>query len=221
VVASLIPEQVYAAIHRAAAQLMHVEVFLIVLRDEDQEDLIPVYFMDRNGPVKVDLMPPYQDLNAHLAATGKSIMVNSPEDWVSLALEGKVDIDSSILAVPLRLGGRVFGMLSCQSYRQREYTREDLDALNTLANQAAIAIENAKLFEETQRRLAELTFLSQIIAITATENDLTVALNLICAELAQFLNVSEVSFALLNSQLTMAQVIAEYHDADRREILGK
>jgi signal transduction histidine kinase/CheY-like chemotaxis protein len=221
VVASLIPEQVYAAIHRAAAQLMHVEVFLIVLRDEDQEDLIPVYFMDRTGPVKEDLMPPYQDLNAHLAATGKSIMVNSPDDWVSLALEGKVDIDSSILAVPLRLGGRVFGMLFCQSYRQREYTREDLDALNTLANQAAIAIENAKLFEETQRRLAELTFLSQIIAITATENDLTVALNLICAELAQFLNVSEVSFALLNSQLTMAQVIAEYHAADRREILGK
>jgi GAF domain-containing protein len=221
VVASLIPEQVYAAIHRAAAQLMHVDVFLIVLQDEDQEDLIPVYFMDRNGPVKTDLIPVYQELSAHITATGESLLINSHEDLANLSLEDSADTESSILAVPLRLGGRVFGMLSCQSYRLREYTREDLDALNTLANQASIAIENARLFEETQTRLAELTFLSQIIAITATENDLTVALSLICTELAQFLQVSEVSFALLNSQLTMAQVIAEYHDSDRPEILGK
>ena len=138
-----------------------------------------------------------------------------------LNLRETCDIDHSTLAVPLRLGGNMFGMMSCQNYRSRQYSREDLETLNTLANQAAIAIENARLFEETQQRLAELTFLSQIIAITATENDLTVALNLICSELAQFLQVSEVSFALLNSQLTMAQVIAEYHDPDRPEILGK
>ncbi|GAF79489.1 unnamed protein product, partial [marine sediment metagenome] len=37
VVASLIPEQVFAAIHRAAAQLMYVDVFLIALMDERQK----------------------------------------------------------------------------------------------------------------------------------------------------------------------------------------
>ena len=127
----------------------------------------------------------------------------------------------SILAVPLRLGGKIFGVLSCHSPRLRDYSQDDLETLNTLANQAAIAIENARLFEETQQRLAELTFLSQIIAITATENDLTIALSLICEELAHHFNVPEVSFALLNSQLSLAQVIAAYHDADRPEECGR
>jgi GAF domain-containing protein/CheY-like chemotaxis protein len=223
VISSLIPEQVYAAIHRAAAQLMRVEVFLIVLRDEAQQDMIPVYFMDQNGPVNAEAMPVYRSLCERIIAGGESVVINGREDISRLGLKDAsvADADRSILAVPLRLGGNVFGLLACQSFRLREYTKEDLDTLNTLANQAAIAIENARLFQETQHRLAELTFLSQIIAITATENDLTIALSLICSELAQFLQVAEVSFALLDSQLTMAQVIAEYHDADRPEILGK
>jgi len=223
VVASLIPDQVYAAIHRAAAQLMYIEVFLIVLRDEDQQDLFPVYIMDRKGPVQAESLTAYQSLSSYITTTGKSLLINNRQELGNLGLDVLTSIDAelSILAVPLRLGGKVFGMLSCQSYRPQEYSEDDLDTLNTLANQAAIAIENARLFEETEHRLAELTFLSQIIAITATENDLTVALSLICSELAKFLQVPEVSFALLNSQLTMAQVIAEYHDAERPEILGK
>jgi GAF domain-containing protein/CheY-like chemotaxis protein len=223
VVASLIPERVYAAIHRAAAQLLHVDAFLIILQEDDQEDFVPVYYMDRNGPVKPDSGPSFKQLSENILETGESILIKGQEELISLGLinDSEPVADYSVLAVPLRLGGNMFGILSCQNYRPRQYSSEDLDLLNMLANQAAIAIENARLFEETQHRLAELTFLSQIIAITATENDLTVALNLICSELAQFLKVSEVSFALLNSQLTMAQVIAEYHDADRPDILGK
>jgi len=120
----------------------------------------------------------------------------------------------------MRLGGKVFGMLSCQSYRPGTYTQEDLQTLSTLANQAAIAIENARLFEETQRRLGEIIFLSQIIAITATENDLSAALNRICAELAHFFQAPEVFFALFNAQFTTAQIIAEYHTPDRPNSLG-
>jgi GAF domain-containing protein/CheY-like chemotaxis protein len=223
VVASLIPERVYAAIHRAAAQLLHIDAFLIVLQDEDQEEFIPVYIMDTSGPVNTDTGFPYQQLSEHIAQSGESIILKGREDMAGLVIktDSGSEVDQSILAVPLRLGGNMFGMLSCQNYRPGQYSTEDLEILNTLANQAAIAIENARLFEETQHRLAELTFLSQIIAITATENDLSVALNLICSELAQFLQVSEVSFALLNSQLTMAQVIAEYHDTGRPDILGK
>ncbi len=223
VVASLIPERVYAAIHRAAAQLLHIDVFLIVLQDENQEDLIPVYIMDRTGPVQADSGIPYQHLSKYVAETGESLIIKDREEFSDqgIKFDSGADADHSLLAVPLRLGDNIFGMLSCVNYRLQQYSNEDLEILNMLANQAAIAIENARLFEETQRRLAELTFLSEIIAITATENDLSVALSLICSELAQFLQVSEVSFALLNSQLTMAQVIAEYHDSDRPEILGK
>ena len=222
VVASLIPDQVFAAIHRAAAQLMNIDLFLIALRDEAQ-NLAPVYFRDRNGPASDESLPITMLISAHVFANGDSLLINNRRELNGLGISIREDDAAvqSLLAVPLRLGGRVFGALSCYSPRLRDYSQEDLETLNTLANQAGIAIENARLFDETQQRLAELTFLSQIIAITATENDLTIALSLICEELAHYLDVPEVSFALLNSQLSLAQVIAAYHDADRPEVLGK
>ncbi|MFN2263161.1 MAG: GAF domain-containing protein [Anaerolineales bacterium] len=223
IVASLIPAQVFAAVHQAAAQLMFVDGFLIALLGDDHQDLSPVYFRDRNGRVSGDLIPAVLDICSRVSTTGDPVLINSRKDLKDLEISAESDDDvlQSILAVPLRVGGKLFGVVSCQSRRLREYSPDDLEILNTLANQAAIAIENARLFEETQQRLAELTLLSQIIAITATENDLTIALGLICQELAQFLEVPEVSFSLLNSELSLAQVIAEYHTPERPDILGK
>lgn len=222
VVASLIPDEVYSAIHRAAAQLMTTETFLITLMDEARQMIQPVYFVEKDKPVFADPIPAERGLSGHVIATGQPLLVNDLDELEQIDIVHAGDIESSrsVLAVPMRLGGKIFGVLSCQSYQPYAYNQDDLQTLKTLANQAAIAIENARLFAETQRRLGELTFLSQIIAITATENDLSVALSHICSELAHFLQAPEVVFALLNSQLTSAQVIAEYHDPDRPESLG-
>jgi len=222
VVASLIPEQVYSAIHRAAAQLVTTETFLISMVDESGQMIHPVYFVEKDRPVLVEPIPVQRGLSGHVIATGKALLVNDLDelDKIDIVHVGDPESSRSVLAVPMQLGGKIFGVLSCQSYQPRAYSEDDLQTLKTLANQAAIAIANARLFAETQRRLAELTFLSQIISITATENDLTVALNRICYELAHFLQAPEVDFALLNSQLTSAQVIAEYHDPDRPISLG-
>jgi GAF domain-containing protein/ActR/RegA family two-component response regulator len=222
VVASLIPEQVYSAIHRATAQLMPTETFLITLLDETGQMIHPVYFVEKDIPVFAEPIPVERGLSGYVIATGNSLLVNDLDelDKIDIVHAGNPETSRSVLAVPMRLGGKIFGVLSCQSYRPRVYNEDDLQTLKTLANQAAIAIGNARLFAETQRRLAELTFISQIIAITATENDLTVALNRICSELAHFLQAPEVDFALLNSQLTSAQIIAEYHDPDRPQSLG-
>jgi GAF domain-containing protein/CheY-like chemotaxis protein len=222
VVASLVPEQVYTAVHQAAAQLMTAEVFVIVLLEKGGQQLVPVYFVDQGRLINADPIPPNRGLSGHILSTGEAMLIDDAGELrsVDIVHGGEEEQVRSLLAVPLRLGGRVFGMLSCQSYRLRAYNQEDLQTLVTLGNQAAVAIENARLFEETQQRLAEITFLSQIIGITATENDLSVALNQICSELAHFFRVPEVRFSLLNSQLTAAQIIAEYQAAGRPESIG-
>lgn len=61
----------------------------------------------------------------------------------------------SEMALPLRLGTRVTGSLDVQSTLSRAFTEEDVSALTTLADQIAIAIENARLFEESQVALNE------------------------------------------------------------------
>jgi GAF domain-containing protein len=56
----------------------------------------------------------------------------------------------SELALPLSVGGRTFGALDAQSTQEAAFTEEDVAVLSTLADQIVIAIENARLFAQTQ-----------------------------------------------------------------------
>ena len=61
----------------------------------------------------------------------------------------------SELALPLKLQEKTIGVLDMHSDKQIAFTNEDIDTLNLLAGQIAVTIQNARLFEETQRALLE------------------------------------------------------------------
>lgn len=61
----------------------------------------------------------------------------------------------SEMAIPLRVAGAVIGALDVQSTETNAFSQDDVHVLTTLANQIAIAIENARLFGETKRALDE------------------------------------------------------------------
>ena len=87
------------------------------------------------------------------------LMVNPIPGSVHFGEEEEV---RSILAVPLRLGEKVIGMLSVQSYKPYAYTEENQVTLEMLAAHAAVAIENARLYAETLQRLKELEAVNHI-----------------------------------------------------------
>jgi GAF domain-containing protein/HAMP domain-containing protein len=62
----------------------------------------------------------------------------------------------SEMAVPLTLRGEIQGVLDVQSLEGNAFTDEDVEVLQTLADQVAVAIENARLVEESQRTLRQL-----------------------------------------------------------------
>jgi len=62
----------------------------------------------------------------------------------------------SEMALPLKIGNRVIGALDVQSMEQSAFHDEDIDLLSTLADQVAVAIENARLISETKKALDEL-----------------------------------------------------------------
>jgi len=66
----------------------------------------------------------------------------------------------SEVALPLRISGRVIGALDVQSMQPNAFSKEDVDTLTILADQVAIAIENARLFSESSAALiaTEKTF---------------------------------------------------------------
>jgi len=61
----------------------------------------------------------------------------------------------SEMALALKSGGRVVGALDVQSTATAAFTEEDIQMLSLLASQVSLAIENARLFDEARRALAE------------------------------------------------------------------
>jgi GAF domain-containing protein/CheY-like chemotaxis protein len=73
----------------------------------------------------------------------------------------------AFLGVPLRVGERVIGALDFRAKGARQFTEEDVQLAAAFADQAAIAIENARLYEAAERsaaRLKRLNALSQVVA---------------------------------------------------------
>jgi len=60
------------------------------------------------------------------------------------------------LAIPLKLGNKIIGALDVQSTQRDSFPPDQVTALQTLADQITIAIENARLYEESQRLLADI-----------------------------------------------------------------
>jgi GAF domain-containing protein/HAMP domain-containing protein len=65
----------------------------------------------------------------------------------------------SELALPMKVRDRVIGVLDVQSTRANAFTREDIEILENLTDQIALAIDNARLLESSQRAIEELQYL--------------------------------------------------------------
>lgn len=69
----------------------------------------------------------------------------------------------SALVVPIKWRDEVIGILDLQEVNeQRHWTQEDIEITTAVADQLALALENARLFEETQRRAAQLATASEV-----------------------------------------------------------
>ena len=79
---------------------------------------------------------------------------------------------ASILISPLTIGARRTGVISAQSYTPNLYNDEHLTLLTAIAQQVAIAIENAHLFEQTRIRAGRLAILNEISREISTITDL-------------------------------------------------
>jgi GAF domain-containing protein/nitrogen-specific signal transduction histidine kinase len=156
--ASLDPEEIYSAIHEAVGRLMSAEAFVISLLDEETQEVEGVYLMDKDVRAPNMRLPLGEGLSSRVITSGQPLNLNDAgqaDEMGGLTL-GERGTPASILAVPLILGSKTIGMLSTQSYESNAYTDEDLQLLSTLANQAVVAIQNGRLFAETQRLAQEL-----------------------------------------------------------------
>jgi signal transduction histidine kinase len=103
----------------------------------------------------------------------------------------------TFLGVPILLRGVAYGNLYLTEKQGGEdFTEEDQELLTLLAGQAAVAIENARLYEASTRWSRQLQSLNEVGNALATETDLERLLDLIVRRLRELLEARIVALAL-------------------------
>ncbi len=122
------------------------------------------------------------------------------------------------LGVPIVLRGRAYGNLYLTEKVEGPFTDEDQELVETLASQAAVAIENARLYESATNWSAQLEALNEVGAALAGEIELPRLLKLISRRLRGLINARVVTIALPTPHGTLRVEAADGDAAD--EVLG-
>jgi PAS domain S-box-containing protein len=178
-------------VYRYTSRLMDTSYFYVALYEEkNEEKSYPLVFEDSH---RIELSPSKlgnRGFSDYIIRNKRAVF--APNDVLghmkSLGIEfiplNEDDTPSQCwLGVPLMIGERVLGLISVQNVQKPNlYDEHDRDILTTIASQAAIAIENARLFQEAQRRAQETTALAEV----GREISVTLDLETVLAKIATY-----------------------------------
>ncbi|HTZ05809.1 MAG TPA: GAF domain-containing protein [Gaiellaceae bacterium] len=115
----------------------------------------------------------------------------------------------TFLGVPVALRGVAYGNLYLTEKTDgADFTEEDEAAVVMLGSQAAVAIENARLYESATRWSAQLESLNEVMNVLVTEFDLGRLLQLIATRLRELLGARVVTIALPHASAARIEVAA-------------
>ncbi|MBN1964622.1 MAG: GAF domain-containing protein, partial [Anaerolineae bacterium] len=172
----------------AAVRLCNAEEGLLLLPDDDRKTLYVRAAKGMDSETARNFRIKTQDtLAGQVFRSGTPILVGD-QGWQKVKTEYLV---KSLLYVPLSLKGEIVGVLGINNRQaERTFSPHDIDLLQDLAAHAVIAIENARLYEESLLRTRELSTLVQ--AGEAANSTLAIdrVLSIIAGQLIAALNVS-------------------------------
>ena len=153
ITSNLYLEDILKLVVTVTAEIMNSKICSLSLLDEKTKTL--VLKATQSMSESYNKKPP---LHIGEGIAGKVALENKPKAVYDISKEPEYkykDIAKreglrSLLSVPLSVKGRVIGVLNNYTSKPHKFTREEIDILNTVANQAAIVIENAELMVKTK-----------------------------------------------------------------------
>jgi PAS domain S-box-containing protein len=169
------PSEIIALIFSMIGRLFDNNNLYIALYDEKKEEIsFPIYTL--NGK-KVELAPRPLSMGLTEYVINKKqpllIHTNLTKTFEKLGIEIIGQKSFSLLSVPMLTGDKVIGVITLQDY-QKEYAfnKSQLELLTTIASQAAIALENSRLFAALQNELEEKNEAEKRIKASLNEKEL-------------------------------------------------
>jgi signal transduction histidine kinase len=92
-------------------------------------------------------------MSEQVFASGKPLVIN---DHVGPGVSGLLARTQSVAWIPVKAGSKVVGVLGISDDQSRPFTPNEVELLQAIGSVIGIAIENARLFEQTRKQTAEL-----------------------------------------------------------------
>lgn len=153
----------------------------------------------------------------------KPVIINNAQndERFDAELWDEVDIDvQSIISIPLMGKGHMIGVIEAINKVDGEFSEADLGILEGLANQIAVAIDNANLYREAQRELHEKNLLIQISEKLSSTLSLNELLKIIVDSLKQAVEFDSGGLFIINTDQTEIDSLYTlgYEDCSKEQV---
>jgi GAF domain-containing protein len=206
------PQEIAEAVLDIAVRVLHLQDTDLLLVDRADREL---HLVARRGQMQhaVGARLPLdgdQGITVAAARSGQAIYVPDVREDPRYVFAGFPAI--SELVVPIQIQDRVLGVLNVESSEFDAFTPADQELLCILANQAALALENARLHAEERRQAEEMTVLNKLSCRISSSLDLQATLEAIAAAAAELIPCALIEISLWDEKtqlLTLRALEAE------------
>ncbi len=216
IAASLDLSEILNLITEHAMQLLQAVAALVVLCDETRGDLWFAAAAGRGADfMQGQRMALGQGIVGWVIEHGESLLIPDAQQdsrfFTNFEQVGDFFNTRSILCVPLvAKKQKIIGAIEVVDKQNTSFSEADLQLLNSLTISAAVAIENARLYAETQRGLAEQTALRETGAVISSTLDLEAVLNLIAQQIGLAINATSAYICSFEPKKGTSTVLVDY-----------
>jgi len=163
-------------------EVFHSEVVDLVIYDPVSNLISMPYSYEKGDRSVFTPRAPY-GIRLHVINTRESLLINQNFEQATIQYDNPIvtgGMPKSALFVPLLVDDQAKGVVSIQDLdRENAYNASDVRLLQTIANSMSVALENARLFDETQQRAAELATVNTVSQELAKELDINALIQLV------------------------------------------
>jgi len=186
-----------------AAKVVKAQTGSVMLLDEDSSTLFisAAIGLDQETIQKTRLKLG-ESIAGFVFQKGKPVLVKDIEKDPRFRRINKERYETrSLVSVPLKVGDRILGVLNMSNKKSGQvFDKRDLRVLSTFAAEATIAVENAKLIEQLQKRLSEFSILYEIACGIGEADSLERAIEIIVQSLGKIVNIEQWLWLTWNSE---------------------
>lgn len=216
---TLEPDALFDRIYTEMRRLLEVESFFIALHDSKTQTIRFEIKLDAGDRRDKFRRPTGNHMVEYIIRTGQPLLIreNFDEETRRRGFH-PLNTCASLCAVPLILRNETIGAVGVYSKEERAFDEGHVELLRVLASEAAIAIENARLFSEEQKKSRQLSLINAVSRHAITTLDPEEMLAKITLEIEKELFYDHIGIATLDYSSKELTVKAEA--GPRREALG-